>query len=66
MRIATQEMPNRPGYYAVVALAPDGEVIATLAGPFKGDREANKFAKVERERLGKAGASVLKRNKAQA
>ncbi len=58
MRIASQELPGRPGYYAVVVFAPDGEVVATLAGPFKGDKEANRVAKVERKKLDRAGLGV--------
>ena len=53
--VSIKELTTPKGHYAVVMLCPRGSVIATLAGPIKGSKEAWKIAKEERDRIGKAG-----------
>ena len=49
--IAIRELSAPKGHYAVVLLCPRGKLIATLAGPFKGNKEANLAALEEGRRL---------------
>ncbi|WP_207460813.1 hypothetical protein [Azospirillum sp. SYSU D00513] len=53
--VSIKELADPKGHYAVVMLCPRGSVIATLAGPIKGSKEAWKIAKEERDRIGKVG-----------
>jgi hypothetical protein len=49
--ITIRELSAPKGHYAVVLLCPRGKLIATLAGPFKGNKEANLAALEEVRRL---------------